>query len=765
MSKLKLGLTPLCALSAAIAVTPRIAAAADTADSSTSLAEIVVTAEKRTEDAIRAPIAISAYGGDLMKDNQVYSAADLQNIDPSINVSKGRFGSTVSIRGVTSADGTSKGTPGIAFNTDGIPLNRGYEQSTGFFDVERVEILKGPQGTLYGQSSTGGALNIITNKPKDEFAASADITVGDYDTRRINGMINVPLSDMFALRAAVNSNSHDAYLVYQDGSPANNDQDDLTSRISLLAKFTDNISLLVSSTNGNIGGLGPGSANYDSLENNSTGSAQRTVYYDPFAHHLDDTYSNWYAQLNATAGFVHITCVGGYFNYSANEESSTTYNPLGNPNKNGGTYEPSTTPSYAWRDYRGHFLTDSHELRFNNETPGVLDWVIGFNWFRENVHESDHNWNANQTADGGYPTIASSQNGIDPLNNTIHTASGEFAQTTWHVTDQWDVIAGVRNTKDEVVRHGTFAPGPGGPGGPWLTPSGAVCIAPADCVGFPNNGTESDSKVTYKAGIAYHFTSTQMLFADVSTGFKGGGFNDSDPRANGGPYPYGPEELTAYEFGYKGRPLDNFEVDADLFYYDYSSRQVSSLINYNGAGVITTNTLPAVIEGLETQFIYRATTADLFDLNVTFLKSHYVTLSEQDPTGATVNLSGVSLDGTPSVAATLGYAHTWTIDGGATVRAHANVKYSSSFYETNLSPYVQYTQGSFTRSNLDLRYTDASGKWYVAAYVQNLENKLQITGAPNGIPNSYITGGGVVNAQSVGITDPRTWGFTLGAKF
>lgn len=425
-------------------------------------------------------------------------------------------------------------------------------------------------------------------------------------------------------------------------------------------------------------------------------------------------------------------------------------------------------------------------MRFSNETPGALDWVAGLNWFRENLHESDHNWSASDAADGGYPTIASSQNGIDPLNNTIHTASGEFAQLTWHFDDHLDLIAGARHTSDEVVRHGTFAPGPGDPGGPWLTPSGAVCIAPADCVGFPNNGTESDSKVTWKAGFAYHFSGTQMVFADVSTGFKGGGFNDSDPRANGGPYPYGPEELTAYELGYKGRPADNFEIDTDLFYHDYSSRRVSSIINYNGSGVISTNTLPAVIEGLVTQFIYRPTPADTVDLNVTFLKAHYVELSEQTLVGATtvlgphgptlneptVSLNGDSLDGTPSVAATLSYAHTWTVNGGATVRAHANVNYSTSYYETNLSPFVQYTQGSFTRRNLDLRYTDASGKWYVAEFVQNPENKLQITGAPGGVPNSLIPPNlqgqqvaGVAGSQGVNITDPRTWGFTLGAKF
>jgi iron complex outermembrane receptor protein len=719
------------------------------------LEEIIVTAEKRTEDAIRTPIALAVYGSNELKEAQVVSVAELQNIDPSINVAKTGFGDTVTIRGVTSVDTTSKGTPGIAFNIDGIPINRGYEQAEAFFDLERVEVLKGPQGTLYGASSTGGALSVITAKPANQFMASTDITVGDFNTRRTTAVVNVPFTDAVAVRAAVNYNYHDGYEVTSDGTPYTNGENDVTGRLSGLVKFNSDMTLLVQETLGNIGGPGAGGVNYDTLTGSPTGAAQRVVYASAFPQLLDDTFSNLSAQFNWGIGPVHLTYVGGYLNYSANEHSASTDNPLANDSpSNNGPFPFFSTPEYLWRDYRGHFLTNSQELRLSNEQPGQVEWVVGANWFRENIHESDHNWTATDPAPDALPVVADSVNGIDPVNQTIHTAKGVFGQATWHATSRIDLTVGLRETDDALVRHGTFVAGPA-PG----------CVAPEDCIGGPNNGSEDDRKLTYRANVAYHFTPTEMAYATVSTGFKGGGFNDF---CGSGPCPYGPEELTAYELGYKGRPLDNFEFSSDLFYYDYSERQISQLNNVNGSLVIFTSLFPAVIEGWENEFTFRPTRADELHLSVTALRSHYESLETYlpatvGPIGAPVNLAGRSLDATPAAAATFGYSHTFALPQGASVRLHADLKYSSSYYETSIGPFVSYTQPSYTRSNFDLRYTAPDGKFYLGGFVRNIENKMQITGAPTNAGTAYPPG--VTGVLPVGVTDPRTWGLTSGVRW
>jgi iron complex outermembrane receptor protein len=741
----------LCFLLAAALM--RVAAAADApsaAPADGALAEIIVTAEKRSETALTTPIALATFDAVTLNEDQIHSVADLQNIDPSINVAKGSFGNTVTIRGVTSVDGTSKGTPGIAFNIDGIPINRGYEQAEAFFDIERIELLKGPQGTLYGASSTGGALNIITAKPKDAFEAGADVTAGDFNTRRTTAILNVPIEDWLAVRAAVNYNYHDGYMTLADGTPYINGENDVTSRLSALFKFDTDMSFLVQETFGNIGGPGPGGAIYQQLLDSPRGAEQRIVYSNPFPNLLDDTFSNLTGQFNWGIGPVRLNYTGGYLLFSADEHSSSTFNPLANDSPSGGGAPPFyTTPVYAWRDYRGHFATDSQEIRLSNNEPGPLDWVVGANWYRENIHESDHNWTATETIPDQLPVVADSVNGIDPVNETVHTAKGVFGQATWHATSQLDLTAGVRYTKDELQRVGTFVAGPD-PG----------CVAPADCIGGPNNGSENDSKVTYRGTAAFHFTPTEMLYATVATGFKGGGFNDF---CGTGPCPYGPEELTSYELGFKGRPFENFEIDSDLFYYDYSARQVSQLNNVDGSLVIFTSVYPAVIEGWENEFKYLATKADDLDLSITLLSSHYKELdtylpSNFGPIGAPVNLAGRSLDMTPSVAATLGYTHTFTVRDGATVRLHLYTKFSSSYYETSIGPYISYTQPAFTRSNGDLRYNFPGDKAYVGVFVTNIENKLQITSAPS-------TAAPVPDSQTVSVTDPRTWGFTMGVRF
>ena len=126
----------------------------------------------------------------------------------------------ISIRGVTSTDNTSKGDEGIAFNVDGIPIGRPVEEGLALFDVSRIEVLRGPQGTLYGKSSTGGAINVITNRPANSFQATADMDAGNYDSRRENFMVNVPVSDKLYLRVAASANDRDGYLNPSLGSLA-----------------------------------------------------------------------------------------------------------------------------------------------------------------------------------------------------------------------------------------------------------------------------------------------------------------------------------------------------------------------------------------------------------------------------------------------------------------------------------------------------------------------------------------------------------------
>ncbi|MEM8921245.1 MAG: TonB-dependent receptor plug domain-containing protein, partial [Pseudomonadota bacterium] len=173
---------------------------------------VVVTALKRETVLEDTPLALSVLDGEALDVAGVESIVDLQNVAPSVQIGRSDFGVTINVRGVTTTDQTSKGDQGIAFNVDGVTIGRPREMGTAFFDVARIEVLRGPQGTLYGKSTTGGVINVVTNRPSQEFGGSVDLEYGDYDTKRVEGAINIPVTDQFAVRGAVAYNERDGYL-------------------------------------------------------------------------------------------------------------------------------------------------------------------------------------------------------------------------------------------------------------------------------------------------------------------------------------------------------------------------------------------------------------------------------------------------------------------------------------------------------------------------------------------------------------------------
>ena len=332
--------------------------------------------------------------------------------------------------------------------------------------------------------------------------------------------------------------------------------------------------------------------------------------------------------------------------YTARDLTSGVGDPYGNGEADmPGYFPPLAFPgppaSYAWRNYRGDFTTDSHELRLSNAAPGMFDWVIGANWYKEKIQESDHNW-LSPLAD---PSLATSVNAIDPVNTTTHTTYGVFGQTTWHVTDVWGVVLGLREAHDEVQRIGTFAaPWQQMPSGiPWPQADGSPCVAPNDCIGTPNDGSESASKLTYRVGLNAQLDPNDLVYASVATGYKAGGFNDFATSVNGATY--APENMRAYELGYKVEPESNIRFNSDVFYYDYSSDQISSLVYVATSPVIATRSAATKIYGWENELTWKLTANDIVDGSFALEKSKYTNFL----TGALADIdwSGKSLDKTP----------------------------------------------------------------------------------------------------------------------
>jgi iron complex outermembrane receptor protein len=733
-----------------------VAAASASAQDKTSRKDddatvVVVTAMKKSQTTLAVPAAVTALSGADLKAAGVNTVDDIQNIAPSVTISRNSFGVNTSIRGVTTTDTTSKGEQGVAFNIDGVSYGRPIQQGLAFFDVNRVEVLRGPQGTLYGKSSTGGVINLITNAPSlSGFDANATFDFGNYNARRFSGMVNIPLSDKWALRAAASVNKRDGFLTpangaaadgfhaSADGLPARNDEDNEAGRLSLLYKPSDDVKWRITATGGHVGGYGPGEGVGDIMDAaGESGKAALDILPNPVTRRKDDNFINLDSELDFRLGGVAVTYVGGYQHFNAYDPVPTNNNPLANY-AGAGPFQPL----YVLGDNRWNVHTVSHEIRFSNAEPGVLDYVIGANYIRENIQENSHVWNIPLADPNDTSTWFNARNF---LNSTSHASAGLFGQLTWHTTSKLDLILGLRESKDDLTRWGMSAIG--------LI---AGCSYPDTCAGSPNNGSADATKLTYRAGVDYHLNATDMIYGSIATGYKAGGFNDYDPTTFGISV-YAPESMTAYELGYKGRPFQGATYSTSVFYYDYTGDQISSRIIISGTAVLYTRLVPAKLYGWEHEFTYRVSANTNISLAATFEHSEYKTFMAG--IAQNTDWSGQSLDRTPDLSATANLNHSIDLPGGALLKFHGAVKYSSSYLLSDFVNAVHFKQKAFTRSDVNFTYVPAQGHYSIELYATNLENKVQKVG----IPETYKAG--VVNATTFPISTPRFVGMRLNLNY
>ena len=709
---------------------------------------VTVTAMKRSEAANRVPVAMTVFTGQDLPSTGIYSVSDLQQFDPSVMVNRDAFGITTSIRGVTSTDVSNKGEQGVAYNVDGVYEGRPFQQGLPYFDIDRLEILKGPQGTLYGKSSTGGVVNIITRKPDlhDE-EGSLSVETGNYDTRRLEGMFNLPLSSVLAVRVAGDLNRRDGDLKPGNGEAARDDEDNASGRLSVLYAPSPDLSFRITDNGGHVGGAGPGQALNSHLDHSI--SRQFVILADPAPDTVNDNFNHLDSELDATTHGVAITFLNALQHYDAHEWIPSNNNPAANYLGDPAGFEPL----YVLSVNHWNLHTAERELRLANAAPATIDYVFGVNYVRENIDEQSHVWNVPVAT----PQDTSSfQNTRNFINHTTHASTGLFGQGTWHVTDHLDVVLGLRESDDQLTRYGTAAAGPTNGAVPWYDASGQICTYPAQCVGTPNNGHQSDRKLTYRVGLNDHLVQGGMLYGSIATGYKAGGFNDFNPVTLTAS-PYGPESLTAYEIGYKGQAGADLGVSSSVFYYDYTGDQINSRIVILGTAVSFTRLVPAKIYGWETQVRYR-----LGDRTIATLATsveHSELTNFMAGLAQTVDWAGQSLDKTPHLAATASLVHDIDLPGGASLTFRGFTKYSSGYLLSDFVNAVRFRQPAFTRTDASMTFSPGHRAWAVSLFVQNLENRIQRTG----VPTTYSAT--IADSTTFAVSTPRFYGLRFTQSF
>ncbi len=729
--------------------------AQETPEAEAGSGDIVVTATREATLLSKTPIAITAISSEGLRDAGITDARSLNDLVPNLRVTENGDAVRISIRGVTSSDTTEKGDPSAAFLLDGIYIARAADTLGSFYDLERVEVLRGPQGTLYGRNTTAGVINVLAARPSDKFEASADGRSGNLNSIGGTGMVNIPIGAGLGIRAAVNYERQDANLKKGVVStiPLNPFRNVLAGRLSFGGSLGDNFDFVVrgdyTQSKGALSNAVPlatffpvlPAVGLDPLYVDSSSNNQRTLpYAETFPNKRDNDVWGVMGEFTYDFGPASITYLGSH---RETERSDV---------RNLRLFGAVNNPAF----FVGDFKQDSHELRLAFGEDGPLRGQAGAYYFKEKSFiefnlgnplsgiVAGNNFNAVGFAFPQGPTIAESKAG--------------FGQLTYDLTDDLHVTAGIRYTNDFKSRNGATVLD-------FNTLANSFCGA-IRCVLNQNIAARKFNKLTWKVGVDYNAPGLGLVYANVSTGYKAGGFNDGCITGSGlgcvlsaNELFYNPETLTAYEGGFKFKLMDNaLRLNVSAFHYDYKSLQLSTIVTPPNAppATLTSNAGSAKVDGIEIEALIYPSDNDRIEFSVNYTNARYANFVPSVLVGGVPvsrDFGGLNLDHAPKYTASAGYTHTFPFDSGAKVEASARTRLSSEFFMQDLNILGQYHQPAFTKTDLTLTFKAPEDRFYVQAFAKNLENEITLAAASSGL------------AASATIEEPRTFGVRAGFKF
>jgi len=714
-----------------------------------TIEKVVVTAQKRSQDVQKVPISMSVLTGSQLDDRGVSSFSSLKNQTPSLSFGAGVTGgeSAITMRGVGTENVTGGGDPGVALHLDGIYVGRtaGIDQT--FFDIERIEVLRGPQGTLYGRNSTGGAINIISRKPVlGEFSSSADISYGNYNALTTRAMINLPVGDKAALRISGVMNSRDGY---QDilspasvcGDCEGDAADDIAFRGQFLLKLSDSADLLISGghyeNNEPVGiklrepfpANGSGILGTNRFVGASPNPSDPRKVYKDFKDSLDMERSN----VNATVNWA--------MNSGLTLTSITAYDELEwNQLADG---DGSNLPLAFTNFWRNQSYQVSQEVRLASADAGANKWVLGAFYYNEHVNQGFQFIDTGYNVFGPAPipgNLFSFTNGGD-----IETRSlAVFGQDDYRFEDglfgmPTTLTAGLRYTHDEKKGNDfldfLFF------GGCAITTPGAIghCAA--------KNFDESWNTLTGRAGIQLEQSEDVMWYATASRGYRSGGV-----LVGNFPGAYDPEYIWNYEAGVKTLMWDKrLQLNASAFWNAYTDMQV--FIQDIGGSRIE-NAAESTIKGIEIDALAKPTDDLTFNFGFSWLDATYDAYTTIDSragaSGLPQDLSGNRLNRTPEFTVVAGAQYDIPTSKGL-ISLRADVRWQDEVFFRAQNLAVD-RQEAYSKTDLRAIWYIPGDQYKLEVFVLNLEdedvvNNIVIPAQTIGGPTSQIT-----------LDPPRTFG-------
>ena len=575
-------------LTSTAAIAAALSFAAPALAQESGLDTVIITAQKRGENLQDVPISINAFTDEGLKEYGVVDTQSLQMVTPGLVFNNTSSGASPYLRGVGTRLSTLGLESSVAVYVDDRYVSRSSAALFDLADIERIEVLKGPQGTLYGRNATGGAIRVITKDPGNELSGELNATIGNFEQLTVRGYVGGPITDELKFQVSAASSKRNGYAenIFLDTDV--NDRDFQAYRAKLLWDPTDTISMKLS---GAYWQRDDSNANQQqALDTAATnvGLARGGIAGDSRSRVASAQTGNIKADESSID--YRLDVAFSFFDFSA----ITTYaeNNLDGQSESDGTSSP-TLDVYTFEDTD----TFTQEIQFVSTNDSNLQWILGGYFF-------DQTGEANFTADfifGFGPGILSNQ-----MQKVETTAYAVFGQASYDVTDKISLTVGGRWSHEEKDVLQTFIPG--------TIPSG---VGP-----LPFSDNESWSSFTPMATVNYH-TDLGMIYFSYSQGFKSGGFNY--PAASPTAVPLDPEEITQYELGFKGDLFDGrLRLNSALFYYDYKDLQVTRAATSGGSVSLTTeNAANAKVFGFDADATWLVTDNFTITGGVNVLDSEY----------------------------------------------------------------------------------------------------------------------------------------------
>lgn len=720
------------------------------------LQDIIVTARRQSESLQKAPVQVDVVSGADLAAHGVTEMHALQGLIPNLNIGQAGPYTQLTIRGVGSTVTTPLQDSGVAFNLDDVNISRPTGTHGMFYDLERVELLKGPQGTLYGRNATAGALNVITIKPVFKNAGGFSLEYGNYDSLIANAFANLKLSDALAIRFAGQTARHDGY--YSDGY---SDEDSAAGRVQLRIQPSAALDVLLGADYGHEGGKGYGFSVLPFPGNAWDGPTSPAVQ-TFIANNLQTPYN-----LLVASGDTNM-------DYSQGRIDHTNYGFRGSVNAALGPIKWLTIASYRVSkiDDIGYvpgfaFAPDvtSRQVSLETRFSGTfwqdrLKWSAGAYYFKETQRGEQLTSFVNTGAlDDPSATVFGGLQTIKPLTDMTYAV---FSQNSFAITERLRIVGGLRWLREVKRDSGTTVSYY-----PFPPISGAAA--------FQNSDRLANNKVNYRVGVEFDATANSMLYATVADGYKAGGFyaGAAPSSANQTPNSYKPEEMVAYTAGSKNRFFDNrLQVNAEIFYWKYSDRQFVTFGDINTGtstsipGSVTLNVGRSHIQGASLDLKYLVHHGSEVRANVEYIdQARNDTFRYASTTGApagctspatdVVDCSGTRIPFTPTWTFVLGYhqdiplgiGHRLELDLSSKVQTH---------YLLGTGDLASQHQSGFSRSDASLTYSTDDDNLRVGAFVRNLENHAVLDQASIS-PVLGVAGGALMA--------PRTYGIRMESRF